>query len=441
MLKTFGQHILINQLFNAKHHLLVAVSGGLDSMVLCHLLLKLKIPYSVAHVNFKLRGKESDEDSEFVQKFCAFHKLSFYTQTFATKSYAKEKKISVQMAARELRYEFFENLREKHGFDFIVTAHHLSDAIETYLINLIRGTGIDGMTGISMKNSFIVRPMLPFKREDIENYAKSNKINYREDSSNQEDKYMRNYLRLHIIPKFKDMNPAFEESLKKQLSLLEQYNLILKKYIQSESEKIVSKKNNATLIHIKNLLNTDTPELILFELLKPFKFNAKETDKILKSCHGISGKLFYSPSHKLSKDRVYLIIEPLNSVSSFNKTLIHDSVQQLKTPIQLNIKTVAQLSLPVKTNEIYVDKAKLTFPLLLRPWQKGDKLKPFGMKGSKKVSDLFSEFKLNDSDKSKLLILENATGEIIWVVNLKVDDRFKVTNKTKEILKLETLEK
>jgi tRNA(Ile)-lysidine synthase len=440
VLREFEQHITKNQLFSRKNQILVAVSGGMDSMVLCDLLLKLNFTFSVAHVNFKLRGRASEKDEQFVASFCKSHQIPFFASHCFTKAQAKEAGISVQMAAREFRYAFFETLRQKHRFDIILTAHHLSDSIETYFINIIRGSGIEGLKGIQTTNGCIVRPLLVYSRNQIAEYAKKNDVQYREDSSNSDDKYMRNYLRLHIIPKFINMNPAFEEGLKKQLASLQQYNTILKYYLQKEIKKIVKQENNITIINTEKLIKSDAPELLLFEILKPFRFNSKQISKIFESAKGISGKEFRTAKYVLIKERGAFLIKEKTEPKKNETILIHEKDTVINFPLTLIIKAVKKMTIPAKAHEIYTDKAKLIFPLIIRGWKKGDKIKPFGMKGSKKVSDLFTEFKLTQNDKNNLRILENGNKEIIWVINLKFDDRYKVTSETKNIIKIEVIE-
>ena len=440
MLKEFEQHIIRQKLFNRSHHLLVAVSGGIDSMVLCEILLKLKYSFSVAHVNYKLRGKESDGDEHFIKQFCKSKKINCYTSTCNTKALAKQSGRSVQMTAREVRYAFFAKLKQEHRFDFVLTAHHLNDSIETYFINTIRGTGIDGLKGIQSVNGFIIRPLLVFTRKQITDYALQNQIEFREDSSNNDDKYMRNYIRHHIIPEFTSMNPAFEEGLKRQLAFLTQYNSIIQKHIQKEIKKIVKQTNHQTIIHIAGLLKSTTPELLLFEILKPFRFDPKQTEKIIESSKGTSGKVFHAPEHILRKERTNLIIEEKHDLKKPKQGIIGENDDEILIPVKIKLKKVKKITLPVKPSVIYTDKAKLIYPLKIRGWKTGDKIKPFGMKGSKKISDLFTEYKLNSDDKNNLLILENGNKEIIWVLKLKFDDRFKVTNTTKEIIKFEIIE-
>ena len=439
MLKAFASHIIKNALFNTKDTLLVAVSGGIDSMVLCELLLKSGYTFSVAHCNFKLRGNESDGDEQFVKDYCAKNKLTLYTRSFDTSAFADDKKISIQMAARELRYAFFNELMNEHAIAYLLTAHHLSDNVETFLINLIRGSGIAGLKGISEKKGKIVRPMLAFTKAEILDYATENSIAFRTDKSNLEDTYLRNDLRLNIIPKLKEINPSFERTISKELGLLKQYSVIINDHFAKEKEKAISKTDSGIKIHIDKIKDNKTPELFLFEILKDYNFHPDVITDIYESLDGIPGKLFFSESYELVKDRNELVVSERSEIK-IEPNVIEKETQEILSPIHLKIKPTTEFKKENSKAIAYIDHSKLKFPLTIRGWQNGDKFKPLGMTGFKKLSDLFVDLKLNAFEKNKVAIIENGDKEIIWVVNHRLDDRYKISDNTNNILRIELVE-
>lgn len=440
MLQAFAANIRSRSLFTPKNSTLIAVSGGVDSMVLCDLLLKLKYPFSIAHCNFQLRGNESDGDEQFIKQYCITNNIQFFSRSFNTIAYSAEHSVSIQMAARELRYSYFNELLQTNSFDVLLTAHHLNDSIETFFINLTRGTGINGIKGIEEKRDHIVRPLLSFSKDEILNYAKENNIQYRNDSSNNEDKYQRNFIRHQIIPKFKELNPSFELLMMQELDRLKDYHLIITDHLEREKNKLINTTENEIKIDIELLKKSDTPELLLFEAIKEYGFNSKEIEKILQSTENISGKHFKSDTHELLKDRDFLIIKKLES-EQFITTQITKEQSEIEQPLKFKLQKVNTFKIEDRTSVAYVDAEKLTYPLTIRNWQIGDKFKPLGMTGFKKISDLFVDLKMNYFEKSKTLILENGNKEIIWVLNKRLDDRYKITDQTKEIIRLEIVGK
>lgn len=436
MLKKFLHTIHTGELFTKKDKLLLAVSGGVDSMVLCDLLLKGGYDFSIAHCNFKLRAKASDLDEKLVAAYAKEHALTLHSTSFNTQEYATAHHLSIQMAARELRYNYFYSLVDKYQYTHILTAHHLDDSVETFFINLSRGTGIKGMTGIKERSEKLIRPLISFTKQEILTYAKQHAVSYRNDQSNEDDKYTRNFLRLHIIPKFKEMNPAFEQAIKKQLELLKQYDLVLENYVKEEIKKIITKEKDSLKIKIEPLLKCLVPELVMFEILKPYGFSGKETEKIIATGKGIAGKKFRSANYELVKDREFFILHRINTVQNVS-LLIHKEIKEIRNPIALKFSTSRSALKDGKNFCVYINKQKLVYPLTLRKWQTGDKMKPLGLKGSKKISDIFKEAKLNAIQKSEQWLLVNGNNEVIWVLGLKFDDRYKVTAETKNILKAE----
>lgn len=436
MLRAFEANITEKSFFNKGQKLLVAVSGGIDSMVLCYLLLQTGHNFSVAHCNFKLRGIESDDDEKFVKDFCNKNKITFYSRSFDTSEYAESNSISIQMAARELRYNYFKELMENEAMDILLTAHHLNDHIETFFINLLRGSGINGLKGIEEKRNNTVRPLLAFTKEQIQNYAHENHIAFRNDSSNNEDKYVRNFLRLNILPKFKVLNPSFELVMQRELEHLKDYHKILSNHFEKEKKKIVIEEKDSIRIHIDRLKECETPQLILFEILKDYGFNSKEIDKILLSSDSIPGKRFVSANYELVKDRDFMIIKKIVNLNQTTIEIKNDQTQ-INEPVHLSFKKVNDF-VPEKNSAVaYIDASKLQYPLKLRNWQTGDKFRPLGMSGFKKLSDLFVDLKMNQFEKQETLILENGNKDIIWVLNKRMDDRYKITDQTKDILRIE----
>ncbi len=439
MLKAFVSHIERKDLFMKDGHFLVAVSGGVDSIVLCDLLKKSEYKFSVAHCNFKLRGNDSDADEQFVKEYCEKNNLKFFSRSFNTQKYSEEKKVSIQMAARELRYAFFEELMKEYSFTFLFTAHHLSDNVETFLINLVRGSGISGLKGISEKKEKTVRPLLPFTKEEILNYARENSLDYRTDQSNYEDSYLRNDLRLNIISRLKAMNPSFEKTVSKELELFNQYEKIIVSHFEKEKTSSVVKTKTGTKIAIAKVKENKTPELFLYEILKEYGFHPNVITTIFESLNGIPGKLFYSEHYELVKDREDLIINERKEHSS-KTSVIEKETKEILAPIHLKLEKANTFKKENTPAVAYIDSSKLQFPLKVRSWQMGDKFKPLGMNGYKKLSDLFVDLKLNAFEKNKVAVLENGDKEIIWVVNHRLDDRYKISENTSNILRIEVVE-
>ena len=437
MIDLFTSYIKKHQLFTKKEKLLVAVSGGADSMALCYLLLQSGHSFSVAHCHFNLRGAEADADAQFVQDFCQKKKIGHFQTTFDTIAYAEKKGISIQMAARELRYNWFDTLLQAHDFNRLLTAHQANDNIETFFINLLRGSGMNGLKAIVPKSGKLIRPLLFATRQEIEAYMLENNYPYRNDSSNQSTYYLRNNLRLALIPALKKLNPSLERTISREIEILQAGNLIIQKEVEIQQKRLLEKEGSLYKISIPKLKQTLSSNLILFELLKPFGFNGNQVSDVDESLPAQSGKTFYSKTHMLIKDRDYLYLKPLReeSLTSFP---ISSHLSELQAPIPLtityrkgNIHLINPAEFSSKT--VFLDADTLGFPLVLNHWKRGDKFRPLGMKGFKKLSDYFSASKLNLFEKEKIWILRSSNEDIIWLVGLRMDDRFKVTEQTKNI--------
>lgn len=437
-LSTVEEYIVRNGLLQGGEKVIVGVSGGADSVALLDILHSFKIECVVAHCNFHLRGQESNRDAFFVEELCQKYNLKFERIDFDTEAHAAINSISIEMAARELRYNWFEQLRVIHLADKIAIAHHRDDSVETILLNLIRGTGIRGLTGIAPMNGYIIRPLLCISREDILQYLEERGLKYVDDSTNSEDLYTRNKIRLNILPLLESINPSVKDAILRSAENLSQVNNIYKMYIEQVKNEIF-KENK---INIAALIQYMEPEAILFELLSPFGFNRATIHQILQSLVSQPGKVFYSETHELLKDRGYFILKKKNtlSVDSFS---IKSEDKLLSHPIDLKIEEVQKtenFEIEKNHNIIYIDKGKLSYPLTLRKWRQGDKFVPFGMKGKKKVSDYFSDSKFSLFDKEKTWLLCSG-NDIVWIVGHRADDRFRISTATSNIIKITYLYK
>ena len=416
--------------------LIIAVSGGVDSIVLFHLCLKLKLNFFVAHCNFKLRKKESDLDEKFVRDLAIKHNIKFYTKSFNTKKLSNNDNKSIQMVARELRYSWFEELSKELNVKHILTAHHLDDSLETFLINLSRGSGIDGLLGIPEVNDTVYRPLLIFKKDEILSYAKENKITWREDSSNKKREYLRNQIRLEVIPKLKEINPNLLDNFSKSIDRLQQSKSIIKYKMDDFIKNVSFTRDEKIYFEINKIKKVSNIDAYLYELLK--KYNFTQWDDIRDLLDSQSGKQIISKTHKLLKDREYLILVKNSEVEN-KSLLINKSSKEVAVSVGKIKVSIAKKISKEDSDVIYLDSAKLDFPLRVRNVLSGDYFYPFGMNGKKKVSKYLKDKKISVFDKDKVLILETSKNKIIWVVGMRLDDRFSVTDNTKEITKIELI--
>ncbi len=415
---------------------IVAVSGGVDSIVLLHLCRNLKLNFVVAHCNFKLRGKESDDDELFVKNLAAKYKISFYSNSFNTKELSNSSNKSVQMIARDLRYSWFNKLSEELGIDYIITAHHIDDSIETFLINLSRGAGINGFLGIPEVNNKINRPLLAFTKDQLKSYALENKILFREDSSNKKKDYLRNQIRLEVIPKLKKINPYLLESFPKTIKKLEQSKSIIADRIAKVLSEVSFKKGEELFFEIESIKNLSNIEAYVYEIFKQYNFT--QWDDIVDLLDSQTGKEVVSKTHRLLKNREYLILTKKVGLQEIS-TLINSSKEEIKISAGTIIFSKADKIDKKNPYSIFLDSKKLKFPLKVRNVVSGDYFYPFGMDGKKKVSKYLKDQKISKYDKEKTLILETSKNEIVWLIGMRLDHRFSVTDKTKEILKIELI--
>jgi tRNA(Ile)-lysidine synthase len=415
--------------------ILIACSGGLDSVVLSRLFKELNYNISLAHCNFSLRGKESDEDEKFVISLADKLSIPIFNKKFNTKAYKAKHKLSTQVAARDLRYQWFDEVCTEHSFDYLATAHHLDDDVETFLINLSRGTGLRGLTGIPVMNKKIIRPFLNFPRADILQYAKEKNSAWREDSSNQTTDYLRNKLRIEVIPRLKEVDPNLlngfqqtQNNLNESLSLVNDYMALIKNLV-------ISKTEDGFEIDILKLQDLPNTNALLYELLAPFGFTA--WDDISNLLAGQSGKQIFSENHRIIKNRTSLLLVENNEVHNEETYLIKESDRLIDRPIHLKIEVVEKTSDYIPSIA-YLDTQKLKFPLQLRKWRAGDSFYPFGMIGKKKLSKFFKDEKLSLVAKEKAWVLTSG-DDIVWIVGMRTDHRFKVESQTKKVLKITAL--
>lgn len=419
-------------------NLIVAVSGGADSMALLHLLSKLDYQLLAAHCNFGLRGEQSDADECLVADYCKGSGIALKTIKFDTDNYAKENGISIEMAARDLRYNWFDKLTVEHGFNVVITGHHGNDSIETFFLNLVRGTGLRGLSGMHYRNKKVVRPLLDFPREAVEKYCQEESIVYRHDESNDDTKFIRNKIRHEIIPVLESINPSFYKTMQANIEHLKDAELGLDSEIMRFKKCDMVNEDNKVIIPISKLDNYPLYKSILFEVLKDFGFNASIVSDVIKHLNNSSGKQFFSETHRLIKDRYNLLVLPIDEadVGHFwveegqNKDILNVDVRVFSKPKDFTFSRESSL--------IHLDADLIDLPLMVRKWEKGDSFVPLGMKGFKKVSDFFIDEKYSLLDKEAAWLM--LSGEdVIWIVGKRVDDRYKVTNRTKNIMEIKLM--
>ena len=437
MLRQFENQVSNHFPFLQGKKLLLAVSGGLDSMVLVHLFQQLNYEIVVLHCNFQLRGLESFEDQQFIQEYSNTNAIPFVFTQFDTEAFAADFKVSIQVAARELRYSwFYEQLAIQKG-DFILTAHHADDNLETFLINLSRGTGLEGLTGIPAQNEKVIRPLLSFSRQQMEEYASVNKLKWREDSSNASDKYLRNKIRHHLVPLLKELNPNFISSFEKTQSFLSEAQELVDDAAIMVYQQVAREEGEDIYFDLVRLLQLPNYSSYLYQWLKEFGFTA--WDDIYELVTSQSGKQVLAPYFRLIKDRDCLILSPLQSQENQQEFEIESIESKVKFPLNLDFSTVSKIGV-ASNSTIFVDQDKLVFPLTLRHWNEGDVFQPFGMEGkSKKVSKLFKDEKLSLIDKEKVWLL-CSNNQVVWVVGIRQDERFKIDPNSKNLLKIECIE-
>lgn len=434
MLEAFRRHLDSDLDFLQNSRLLLAISGGLDSVVLAHWCHQLNLDVSFAHCNFNLRGSESDADEAFVLALSEDLEREIFIESFETEIYAKEEGISIQMAARELRYDWFSELADQLDFDYILTAHHADDNLETFLINFTRGTGLEGLTGIPEVSDRIVRPLLPFSRETLEIFATAEHIKWREDSSNASTKYLRNKLRHDVIPILKQMNPQLLQNFQTTISNLHDSQELIEDAVIKVQKKVVEVADDQIKLNIQKIRKLSNPKAYLYQILKDFNFTA--WNDVLNLLDAQSGKQVFSSTHRLLKDRDFLLLSEIGVASNEMSISISKDDKEVTTLVGHLFFDQVDAIYETSKNYIYADEDQLKFPLTLRKWEEGDFFYPLGMTGKKKLSKYFKDEKLSLMDKENVWILFSGE-EVVWIIGKRADDRFKVTEKTTNILKIE----
>jgi tRNA(Ile)-lysidine synthase len=432
MINEFKKFISENNLIKTGDKILLAVSGGIDSMVMAHLFHHQKYSIGIAHCNFSLRDGESDKDEDLVRQFADANNIPFYNIRFDTKKFARENKLSVQMAARELRYKWFEKLRYEVAYDSVAVAHNLNDNIETLLINLIRGTGLAGLAGMKPLSNKIIRPLLFATRNDIISYRDKNNIVFREDKSNNDTKYIRNKIRHLVIPVLKEINPSIEVTLNEAAERFSGFNEIVSDHITSLRECIKEEKEQFITFNITLLKKYSHNKAVLFELFKPYGITGALLTDLMKIIEGKTGGQVITDTHRIIKNRKELIVSDEKKQAEKSYTL--DSIEELTMFVGISTAKIVTINqtfeIPNDPHIACLDSLKVTFPLIIRKWKVGDYFYPLGMRQKKKLSDYFIDKKYSIFDKENIFILESG-GKIAWIIGDRIDDRFKITNSTK----------
>ena len=441
----FSRFIKEENLFNKKDRLLIAVSGGVDSVVLCHLCNMAGYDFVIAHCNFQLRGAESDADEQFVRSLADRYGVNVFTRKFDTVAYATENKASIQVAARNLRYNWFGELLNEEGSGkpgYILTAHHANDNIETMLMNFFKGTGIGGLQGIMPKSGTgnrLVRPLLFAKKEELIEYAAENKLPFREDSSNSSDKYTRNYFRNKLIPSLQEVYPSVEDNLLDNINRFRNIGTLYRLSVKNLKKKLVITKGNEQHIPVLKLLKTPALHAIVYEIIQDYGFAPSQVTEVLALLESGSGKYICSHTHRILHNRGWLIITALTDGSSMHVLIEESDTSIFFGKHQMLIK---QMEKPGKIDSniklALLDAGNIRFPLLVRKWKRGDYFYPLGMQKKKKLSKFFIDNKFSLVDKENAWVVE-MDKKIIWVVGHRIDDRFKITSSTKQVLQLALL--
>ena len=444
MLQEFQQYINRCSLIAEGDKLVLALSGGIDSMVLADLLLKAKVEFVAAHCNFHLRGHESDGDDWFVRKFAEKHGIQCFVKHFETEKYAANHGISIEMAARDLRYAWFEQLRQQLGYDKIAVAHHADDQAETFFINLLRGAGLNGLKGMKPQNGVIIRPLLWASREQIRKYAVENHIVWREDHTNVESVYLRNRIRNQLLPVFDELQPKARQGLYKSLEHLSAENELYRVLLKEKLAQIVERDGEIQKLPYSKLVKTEVPEPVegptysfqlLFEWLRPYGFNTDQCRFIYESIGTGIGNQYCSPTHRVVIGRDDLQLSEIKEKTD-DEIQIEIEEEEILSPVHLRFfrfEKNADFIIDKSSEVAQLDFDKLKFPLTLRHWQHGDRFHPLGMKGSKLLSDFFVDLKFTEYQKQNVWLLVSADGDILWVVGCRIDDRYKISEKTQAV--------
>lgn len=444
MQNRFLKYIEQEKLIDHGRKVILGISGGIDSMVMADLFYRTGIPHVLAHCNFQLRDKEADQDESFIREYAHKHKLKLYVKHFETSAYADRNSISIQMAARQLRFDWFESILNEEGYDLIATAHHLDDQIETFFLNLMRSTGIAGLHGILPKQGKLIHPMLFASRNDINEYARENNIPYHEDSSNRSVKYARNKIRHQVLPVLEEIHPNFKSILTSNIKRLRETEKIYRSAVLDVMNSFITTIDRYPAISIDALKKTNAPATYLFEYLAQYQFKFSTVEDIINSLDGISGKIFYSPTYMIIRDRDYLLLKKTGDEPEKKELFIYRNnvPGYTDTPMRLTFNIIDRnedfkITTDPKTGLIDAD--KVTWPLRISPWEKGDHFFPLGMKQSKKISDFLIDEKIPVHQKQNTFLMRSGR-KVVWVIGKRLDNRFKITDKTTKVLKIKLLE-
>ncbi len=428
-----AEYIAKNIPLQAGDKILVGLSGGADSVALTLILHKLGYSVCAANCNFSLRGEEADRDSEFARSTAEKIGIPFVSVKFDTLGYASRNKVSIEMACRELRYDWFEKERTANGCSYIAVAHHRDDSVETMMINLIRGTGISGLTGIAPVNGYVIRPLLGISRADILSYLAMSGFGYVTDSTNADTVYVRNKIRNRILPLMQEINPSVGGALERTAENLREAEVLYRYAVRHAISEIVHVEAGNVFISLETLKAWPAARTLLYEILKPYGFLSSQTDDILSGIGGASGLKYYSPTHRLVRDRKYFIVSPV--VSSAEQTAEKDKTVPLSEVLHMEyVDTPSVFEIPKSKKTACFDATLLPQPLALRHWREGDRFVPFGMKGQQKLSDYFNNRKFSVLQKESALLL-TAGEEIVWIVGERQSDKYKITPDTTRIVK------
>lgn len=434
-LQRISKYIETHKLLSSGERCLVALSGGADSVALLSILLKLGYNAEAVHCNFHLRGEESDRDERFVVDLCDSLGVLLHRVHFDTAEYARLHKISIEMAARDLRYGYFIQLARDIDVRTICVAHHRNDSVETMLLNLIRGTGLQGLCGIRPKNGSIVRPLLCASREEIENYLISESLEYVTDSTNLEDDFMRNKIRLNVIPLLKEINPSVVENMQQTANYISDAVRVVDESLDSSASAVCGSKNGMLYIDIPLLQQQPSPETLLFHMLKKYGFSSSQIEQIHCNINAPTGRIYSSDTHTLVFDRGYLVVA--EKITDFEPYKIPETGTYVLDNIRIAIKLQTidkSFSISRESFVATIDAGKVKFPLYLRRVEVGDRFVPFGMKGSKLVSDYLTDCKKNIIEKSRQLVVTDADGHIVWLVGERTDNRFRISSDSSQAL-------
>lgn len=433
-LQEFRTYIQQQDLFTPEHKILLAVSGGRDSVLLAELFKASGFNFGIAHCNFGLRDAESQRDEHFVRLLASAMEVPLHVTGFDTRKYAAEQQVSTQMAARTLRYDWFAEILQTGGYDYIAVAHHLDDAVETVLLNLVRGTGIAGLHGIPPKRGKIIRPLLFLTRAGIDALIESEGLDYVEDSSNLSTDYARNKIRLEVMPRLREINPSLEHTFDRNIRRFSETELVLQQAVLAAGEGLFEQRNGGIWLPAAKVRALHPGRLLLAGLLKPYGFTEAVAEEILQALDKQSGTSFYSRSCRLTINRDYLVISPADPDELPVNTLIHPGDRSVSLHDRtLTITFTDPLHFRGNPDRAFTDADKLVFPLVIRSWQQGDRFMPLGMDRFKKLSDLFIDQKVPVPEKANIPVLVNGNGEVVWVAGLRQDNRYKVTASTKKV--------